>query len=55
MDSVQAGLRAQDIKKDTYERLICADCDERLDTKPDPKTEASIIVCPSCQKKWRDP
>lgn len=54
MDSVQAGLRARDIEKDTYGRLLCAECDEQLDTQPDPDTKESIVVCPACGKNWRD-
>lgn len=56
MTSVQAGLRAREIKKDTYERLHCAECNERLTTHPDPdpETGVSMVVCPSCGKEWRD-
>lgn len=54
MNSIHAGLRARELKKDHYERLHCVECDERTTKQLDPTTKESIIVCPSWGKQWRD-
>lgn len=53
MDSVRQGLRAKEIEKDTYERLTCTRCDERLKTKNDPDEVFSVRFCPSCNRRWK--
>lgn len=53
MDSVQRGLRAGDIKKDTYERLICAHCDERLKSQNDPDEVYTLRVCQDCGREFK--
>jgi len=52
MDTVRQGLRAGDIEKDTYERLICTHCDERLDTRDNPDGVGQVRSCPDCGRKY---
>jgi len=52
MDSVRKGLRAGDIEKDTYERLVCTHCGERLETESDPDQIAKLRQCPDCGREW---
>jgi len=52
MDSVRKGLRAGDIEKDTYERLVCARCGERLETESDPDRIAKVRRCSECGREW---
>lgn len=53
MDSVRNGLRAGDLEKDTYERVLCAECNEELKTENDPDEIGSVRVCPECGRKWK--
>jgi hypothetical protein len=53
MDSVRKGLRAGNLEKDTYERLLCATCETTLDTRDDPDDVGRLRVCPSCGREWR--
>lgn len=53
MKSVQKGLRAGEITKDTYDRLECANCDIQLATKNDPDDIGSVRTCPQCGQEWR--
>jgi len=52
MDSVRKGLRSGDIEKDTYERLTCVRCGERLGTRNEPDELGSIRFCPECGREW---
>lgn len=53
MDTVRQGIWADKIVKDTYERLVCADCDERLKTRNDPDELGSVRRCPECTREWK--
>lgn len=53
MDSVTKGLRRGGIVKDTYDRLICAECDTRLDRTDNQDDVGSIRACPDCGREWR--
>lgn len=53
MDSVRKGLRAGELEKDTYDRLLCADCDEQLGTRDDAGNVGSRRICPECGTEWR--
>lgn len=53
MDTVRQGLRGGDIEKDTYERLICVHCDERLKTRNDPDEVFKVRVCPGCGREYK--
>jgi len=52
MESIRKGLRAGNIEKDTYERLVCAECEEPLDTRSDPETIGKVRQCPDCGREW---
>lgn len=54
MESVRKGIRSGDIEKDTYERLICADCDEVLKSENDPDEIGTVRVCPECGREWKE-
>jgi len=53
MDSIQRALREGDVRKDTYERLVCAECDERLKTHNDPDELFALRVCPECGREFK--
>lgn len=53
MDSVTKGLRQGDITKDTYDRLLCAECEARLDRRDNPDEIGSVRSCPDCRREWR--
>lgn len=53
MDSVRKGLRADDIEKDTYGRLVCAECEAELGTRDDPDDVGTVRACPDCGSEWR--
>lgn len=53
MDSVRKGLRAGDIEKDTYDRLVCADCETQLGTENEPEEVHSLRICPDCDRAWK--
>ena len=52
MDSVTKGLRRGDIVKDTYDRLLCAECETRLKRKDDPDEIGAVRRCPDCGREW---
>lgn len=53
METVRRGLRAGDLKKDTYERLFCTACDIAVDTENPDDEVFSIRVCPECGQQWK--
>lgn len=53
MDTVRQGLRADQLTKDTYERLECSKCNERLKTRNDPDEVGSVRFCPECGTEWK--
>ncbi len=53
MDSIRQGLRAGDLEKDTYERLVCASCGEELTTQNDPEVVGKLRTCPNCETEWQ--
>jgi len=53
MESVTKGLRQGDIVKDTYDRLICAECETRLKRRDKPDEIGSVRGCPDCGQEWR--
>lgn len=54
MKSIRNGLRAGELDKDTYQRVICADCEKPLKTTNDPDSITSIRTCPDCGKEWKE-
>lgn len=53
MQSVRKGLRAGEIEKDTYDRLICGSCGEPLNTRDDPGEVWAVRACPACGREWK--
>lgn len=53
MQSVRKGLRSQEIIKDTYGRLQCAECGIDLAKRHIEDDIGSIMSCPECNKEWR--
>lgn len=54
MKSVRKGLRDGDIEKDTYERLVCANCGKSLQTENDPSVIGSVRRCPGCGAEFKE-
>lgn len=54
MKSVRKGLRDGDIDKDTYERLVCTQCEKNLGTKTDPSEIGSVRICPECKAEYKE-
>jgi DNA-directed RNA polymerase subunit RPC12/RpoP len=54
MQSVRKALRNDDLFKDTYQRLNCAECEEELKTDNDPDEVGTVRVCPECGAKWKE-
>ena len=54
MESVRKGIRSGDIEKDTYERLVCAECDEVLTSTNDPDEIGTVRTCPECGAEWKE-
>lgn len=53
METVRKGLRAGDLEKDTYDRLVCVTCKVQLSKSDDPENVGSIRTCPECGVRWR--
>jgi hypothetical protein len=54
MESTRKGLRSGDLYKDTYERLACADCEERLKTENPAGEVYAVRTCPNCDREWKE-
>ena len=54
MKSTRKGLRNDELYKDTYERLACADCEETLATENNPDEVYNVRKCPDCGKEWKE-
>lgn len=52
MDTVRDGLREETITKDTFERLICVNCDRILKKRSDPERIGSVRFCVDCGDEW---
>lgn len=53
MKSVQKGLRAGELEKDVYDRLVCATCGDQLATENDPDEIGQVRRCPECGTAWQ--
>lgn len=53
MDTVRQGLRRGDIEKDTYERLVCARCEENLGTRNPADEVYKVRFCEACGREYR--
>lgn len=54
MDSVRKGLRVGDLEKNTYGRVVCADCEIPLGTESDPEDVFDVRRCPDCGAEWKE-
>jgi len=54
METTRKGLREGQIEKDTYERLVCAECGESLQTDNDPDQVFNVKRCPECGTEWKE-
>ncbi|MFP8891294.1 HVO_0758 family zinc finger protein [Natrialbaceae archaeon A-CW2] len=54
MKSVRKALREGELTKDTYERVVCAECEKPLKTENDPDTISTIRRCPDCDAEWEE-
>lgn len=54
MKSVRKALRAGELEKDTYDRLVCATCEKPLKTENDPEQIKTVRICPDCDRKWKE-
>ncbi len=54
MDTVREGIRAGDIERGRFDRLICLACNMELSMQDDPEVVGTIMACPSCETRWRD-
>jgi predicted RNA-binding Zn-ribbon protein involved in translation (DUF1610 family) len=52
MSSINKALRSGAVRKDTYERLVCVDCDTRLVTQ-DRGGVGWRRACPNCGREWK--
>ena len=54
MDTVRDGLRAGDLEKDTFDRLVCVGCDRTLKIRNEPEKIGSIRFCIECDQEWHE-
>lgn len=52
MDTVRDGLSADDLKKDTFDRLVCVECDRALKMRNDPDELGRVRYCADCGGEW---
>ncbi len=52
METVRDGLRANELEKDTYDRLICVGCDRSLKLRSRPDEIGSVRYCIDCGDEW---
>ncbi|MFB6094010.1 MAG: HVO_0758 family zinc finger protein [Halanaeroarchaeum sp.] len=54
MDSVREGLRAGELERDTYDRLVCSTCGQHLKREDDPSEIFDVRRCPECDSEYRE-
>lgn len=54
MKSTRKGLRDDELYKDTYGRLNCADCEKTLGTENSPDEVFTVRRCPDCDREWKE-
>lgn len=54
MESVRKGLRKGDLERDTYDRLVCSDCDTNLAREDDPEEIGAVRRCPDCGATYQE-
>lgn len=53
MKSVRKGLRAGELERDTYDRLVCSACDAQLGRRDDPDEIYTVRTCPECGASYK--
>ena len=54
MKSIRKGLRDDELVKDTYGRLECANCEMVMKSEPEPDAVFDLRVCPECGTQYKD-
>lgn len=54
MDSVRDGLRAAELEKDVFDRVVCVECDRPLKRRDDPDELWAVRFCPDCGGEWKE-
>ncbi|WP_165874787.1 HVO_0758 family zinc finger protein [Natrarchaeobius oligotrophus] len=54
MKSVRKALREGELEKDTYDRLVCGECEKPLKTENDPNEIKTVRICPDCDAEWKE-
>lgn len=54
MKSTRKGLRNNDLYKDTYGRLNCAECEKTLATENAPDEVYTVRRCPDCGREFKE-
>ena len=54
MKSVRKALRDGELDKDTYQRVVCSECEKPLKTQNDPDSISTLRICPDCGKEWKE-
>ena len=54
MKSLRKGLRDDELYKDTYERLKCANCEKVIKTETEPDAVFDLRICPECGTQYKD-
>jgi ribosomal protein L37AE/L43A len=53
MKSIRKALRDGDLEKDTYERIVCANCEKSLGRRNEPSEIGDIRICPECGDEYK--
>ncbi|AKH97097.1 HVO_0758 family zinc finger protein [Halanaeroarchaeum sulfurireducens] len=53
MESVRKGLRAGELERDTYDRLVCAECGTQLQREDAPDEIYTLRRCPNCGAEYK--
>lgn len=53
MESVRSGLRNGKLERDTYDRLVCAECDVSLKRRDDESMVGAVRFCPNCGAEYQ--
>lgn len=54
MDSVRKGLRAGELERDTYDRLVCSACGAQLARTDDQDEIYTVRTCPECETAYKE-
>jgi ribosomal protein S27AE len=54
VNSVRTALRDDELRRDTYDRLVCGQCGQALKTENDPDRLETVRFCPECAGEWKE-